>query len=104
MNDTRLIQMRGLAQDIQEISAELLSEPIKDPHDVVNIARAGKFAAAIMQAANASYTAPVCKSHNTVGSVCAEPDGHPGEHRSEYGATWTDKSTALAAEWMSRNV
>lgn len=43
-----------------------------------------------------------CGKHNTVGSRCAQPLGHPGEHRSAYGATWTDESNARAAAEMAR--
>ena len=41
-----------------------------------------------------------CLSRNSVGSACAEPDGHPGEHRSRYGVTWTDESVKRAIAAM----
>lgn len=41
-----------------------------------------------------------CGKYNTVGSRCTQPAGHDGEHRSQYGATWTDESNAKAIEYM----
>ena len=39
-----------------------------------------------------------CGKYNTVGSRCVQAPDHQGEHRSAYGARWTDESTARAAK------
>jgi len=41
-----------------------------------------------------------CGVYNTVGSRCVQSAGHCGEHRSAYGAKWTDESNSRAVEWM----
>jgi len=45
-----------------------------------------------------------CGKFNTVGSRCVQPAGHDGEHRSQWGAKWTDESNAAAAAWMAKQM
>jgi hypothetical protein len=54
----RLTQIRGMAQEIQTLCAELLAEPIRDSQDMLHIARAERFADAINAAMTATYTEP----------------------------------------------
>jgi hypothetical protein len=56
VNDSRLTQIRGMAQEIQTLCAELLAEPIRDSQDMLHIARAERFADAINAAMTATYT------------------------------------------------
>jgi hypothetical protein len=104
VQDSRLIQMREMAKECQTLAAEMLDESIRNPHDMLNVARAEKFAAALAQAVTAAYSETVCGDFNTVGSMCAKPAGHNGAHRSQYGAQWTEESNAISGQWMSKQM
>ena len=45
-----------------------------------------------------------CGVTASLGSVCAKPVGHEGEHCSRYGYTWTDESDRAAADRLSRDI
>lgn len=53
MNDTRLLQIKSLARDIEEACAEMLDEGIP-PHEMLHVARCKAFAAAARKSAAAA--------------------------------------------------
>lgn len=54
MNDTRLLQIKSLARDIEEACAEMLDEGIRDPHAMLHVSRCKAFAAAARKSAAAA--------------------------------------------------
>ncbi len=46
----------------------------------------------------------ICGTRASLGSVCAEPSGHDGEHRSRYGFAWTDESDRAAADALAKDM
>lgn len=109
MHDSRLIQMWAMAQDCQNLAEELLDETDSrkdNPHDLIAIARAQKFAAALEQASRAAYSEPkLCGKHSCLGSKCVREEDHEDpEHRSEYGTKWTDESDRRAGEAIARSM
>ena len=102
MQDSRLIQMREMAKECQTLAAEMMDESISNPHDMLNVARAEKFAAALAQAVTAAYSETVEKCANRGGfsSVCELPKGHDGKHR-QRATQWDEESQRVFAKAMS---
>ncbi len=102
MQDSRLIQMREMAKECQTLAAEMLDESIRNPHDMLNVARAEKFAAALAQAVTAAYSEIVEKCANRGGfsGVCELPKGHDGKHR-QRSTEWDEESQRAFAKAMS---
>lgn len=117
MQDTRLKQMseaaraiKVLAQEIQDAADEMLDEGIKDPQGMVHVGSIRQLGAGVHQmAADIANRAGLaeaepCGNFNTVGSECVRPSGHDSEHRSKFGARWTDESVAVSAAWMAKQM
>lgn len=47
---------------------------------------------------------PECGVHSCVGSRCIRAPRHDGEHRSEYGSTWTDESNRRYGDSIAKTM
>lgn len=61
MRDTRLLQVLENARDSERLLTELMDDGIRDAHDLITVARAQKFAAALTAAMRSIYEPEVVR-------------------------------------------
>jgi hypothetical protein len=59
VRDTRLVQVRELAADIETLTGELLEEGVPDVQEMLHVASMAKLASAIVSRASQVYTEPL---------------------------------------------
>lgn len=105
MDDTRLWALKDSIEEGLRGSAAMLDGPRIEPageRDLAFMLRKDLMNA--HDKVTALMADSLCLNYSSVGSCCYRNLDHEGEHVSEWGHTWTDKSDASAAAEMVRSM